>query len=76
MLPFEDTKMLEFHQYQKSRKTPFGIYAYLESFIKETHICKNNPEKSSITKVSENIPSYFSIFTISSVRDIEIKHNV
>ena len=35
VMPFEDTKILEFNQYQKSDKTPFIIYADLESLIKK-----------------------------------------
>ena len=31
----EDTKILEFNQYHKSNKTPFIIYAGLESLIKK-----------------------------------------
>ena len=38
--------------------------------------CKNNPENSSTTKVSEHIPSGFLISTISSFRSIEDKHDV
>ena len=38
--------------------------------------CRNNPECSSTTKVSENIPSGFPISTISLFRSIENKHNV
>ena len=37
--------------------------------------CKNNPEKSS-TKVSEHIPSGFSMSTIWSFKDIKNKHDV
>ena len=51
-MPSEDTKILEFNQYQKSDKTPFIIYAYLECIIEKTDVCKNNPENSSTTKVS------------------------
>ena len=36
----------------------------------------NNPENSSTTKVSEHIPSGFSMSTISSFRSIENKHDV
>ena len=36
--------------------------------------CKNDPENSSTTKISEHIPSGFSISTISSFKSI--KHNV
>ena len=36
----------------------------------------NNPENSSTTKVSEHIPSGFSMPTISSFKSIENKHHV
>ena len=62
----EDTKILEFNQCQKSNKAPFIIYADLECIIQKIDVCKNNPENSSTTKVSEHIPSGFSISTISS----------
>ena len=38
--------------------------------------CKNNPENSCTTKVSEHVPSGFSISVISSFRSIETKHEV
>ena len=44
ILPFEDTKILEFNQYQKSDKAPFIIYADLECIIEKIDGCKNNPE--------------------------------
>ena len=44
-MPTEDTKILEFNQYQKSDKAPFIIYADLECLIKKIDGCKNNPEK-------------------------------
>ena len=53
----EDTKILEFNQYRKSDKAPFVIYADLECV--KIDGCKNNPEHSSATKVSEHIPSGF-----------------
>ena len=36
----EDTKILEFNQYQKSDKAPFIIYADLECIIQKTDGCK------------------------------------
>ena len=42
-MPFEDTKMLKFNQYQKSDKAPFIIYADLESKIEKLDKCKNSP---------------------------------
>ena len=38
--------------------------------------CKNNIENLSTGKVSEHIPSGFSMSAISSFRNIEIKHDV
>ena len=75
-MPSEDTKILEFNQYQKSDKAPFIIYADLECLIEKIDGCKNNPENSSTTKVGEHIPSGFSMSTILSFRSIENKYNV
>ena len=72
MMPFEDTKILEFNQYQEPDKAPFIVYADLEWIIKKTDGCKHNPEISSTTKVNEHIPSSFSMSTISSFRSIEM----
>ena len=55
-MPFEDTKILEFNKNQKSEKALFVIYADLECLIEKIDGCKNNPEISSTTKVSEHIP--------------------
>ena len=74
--PSEDTKILEFHQYKKSNNAPFVIHADFECLIEKIDGCKNNPENSSIIKVSEHIPSGFSISTISSFKNIENKHDV
>ena len=41
----EDTKVLEFNQYQKSDKSSFVIYENLQCLIEENDGCKNNPEK-------------------------------
>ena len=54
-MPSEDTKILEFNQYQKSDKAPFIIYADLECVLEKIYGCKNSPENSYITKVSEHI---------------------
>ena len=72
-MSYEDSKKLQFNQYQKSDKVPFIIYADLECMIDRTDGCKNNPENSSTTKVSKHIPSGFSMSTISSFRSIENK---
>ena len=75
-MPSEDTKILEFNQYQKSDKAPFIIYADLQCIIEKIDGCKNNPENSSTTKVSEHIPSGFLMSTMSSFRNIENWHDV
>ena len=75
-MPSEDTKILEFNQYQKSDKASFIIYADLGSLIGKIDGCKNNPEKSSTTKAGEHIPSGVSFSTISSFRSIENRHDV
>ena len=76
IIPFEDTKILELNQYQKSDKVPFIIYADIECMMEKIDGCKNNPENSSTTKVSKYIPSRFLMSTISKFRSIENKHDV
>ena len=75
-MPFDDTKILEFNQYQKSDKAPFIIYVDLECIIENIDGCKNCPQNSSTTKVTEYIRSGFPISTISSFRSIENKYYV
>ena len=55
----DNTKLLELKQSQKSDKAPFINYADLECIIEKIDACKNNPERLSATKVSENTPSIF-----------------
>ena len=69
-MPAEDTKILECNQSQKFDKAPFIIYAHLECLIEKIKGCKNNLENLSTTKVSEHIPSGFSMSTISSFKNI------
>ena len=71
----EDTKILEFNQYQKSDKAPFLIYADLEYIMEKIDGCKNNPEDSSTAKLRKHIPSGFSLSTISLYRSIENEHD-
>ena len=75
-MPFENTKILEFNQYEKPDKAPYIIYADLECIIEKIDECENNPENSSTTKLSEHIPSGFSMPTISSFRSIENNRNM
>ena len=73
-MPSEDTKILEFNQYQKFDKAPFIIYADLE--CKLENINGSYLENSSTTKVRKHIPSGFSMSTISSFKIIGNKHDV
>ena len=75
-MPSQDTKILEFDQYQKSDKALFIIYVDLECIIEKIDGYKNNPENSSTTKVSEYIPSGFSVSTLSSFRSIDNRHDI
>ena len=59
IMPSENTKILEFNQYQKSNKAQFVIYADLQYLIEKIHGCKNYPENSPKTKVSKHILSDF-----------------
>ena len=76
IMPCEDTEILEYDQCEKSNKAPYIIYADLQLIIEKTDGFKNNPENSSLTKVSEHIPLGFSMSTTSSFRSIEYKHDV
>ena len=67
----EDTKIIEFNQYEKSDKAPFIIYADFECLIEKIDGCKNNPDNSFTTKVGQHIPSGFSMSTISSFKNVE-----
>ena len=75
-MPCDDTKIIEFYQYQNSDKAPFIIYADLECIIEEIDGCENNSENLSTTKVSKHISSGFSLSTVYSFRSIENNHDV
>ena len=75
-MPSEDNEILRFNQYQKSDKAPFIIYADFQCVIEKIDGCKNNSENSSTTKISEHIPSGFSMSKISSFRSMENKHDI
>ena len=75
-MPSKDTKILDFNQFKKSYKVPFAIYTDLKCLIEKIDWCKNNPENSFTTKLSEHIPSSFLKCTISSFKSIANKHDV
>ena len=63
-MPSEVTKILALKRYWKSDKTLSVIYADLESLIKKMDGCKNNSQKSSATKVGEDIPCRYCVHYI------------
>ena len=76
IMPSEDTKILEFNQYQESDKGSFIMYADLKCIREKINRSKNYLEHSSSTEVNKHIPSGLSVSTISSFKSIENKHHV
>ena len=60
----------------KLDKISYVIYADIESLIKKICNCKNNPEKSSRTKIARHIPCGYSLPTISAFNHSENKHSL
>ena len=44
--------------------------------MEQIYGCKNNPENSSRSKVSEHIPSVLTMSTISSFKSVKNKHDM
>ena len=51
-MPFDEAKILEFNQQQKSDKAPFIFNTDLECIIERADGCKYNAKYSSTTKLS------------------------
>ena len=62
----EENKILKYIHGEKSMRAPFVIYADLECLHEKMSTCRNNPEKSSITKINKHISSGYLFFTCSS----------
>ena len=75
-MPYEDTKILDFHLYKKSDKAPFIIYVDTECLTEKIDECKNNSENSFTTNVSEHILSGFSMSAISPFKSKANKHDI
>ena len=60
----------------KSDKTPYVIYADIESLIRKVVGCANNPEKFSARKIAEHILCGYSTSTISWFAHIKNKHTL
>ena len=73
-MPWEKYNILEFNHYMKSDKMAYITYASIKSLIRKTDWCANNPEKSSTTKIGEDILYGYSMPTIFGFDRIESKH--
>ena len=54
-MPEEYNKTLKYNEGEKSMRLPFVIYADLECLLEKISTCHNNPEKSSTTKINNEI---------------------
>ena len=54
--------MLKYNHIEKSGRTPFIIYANLESLLEKMNACLNNPKKPSSTKINKGTSSGDSLF--------------
>ena len=68
--------ILEYNQYMKSNKLLYFIYADMESLIKKTDGCANNPKNFLTTKIGEHISSRYSMPTIWAFDHVESKHTL
>ena len=75
-MPSKDTKILKYKILLISKINFKNLIKHNLLFIKKIDGCKNNPQNSFTAKVSKNIPSGFSMSTISSFRSVENKHDV
>ena len=72
-MPNEDNKILKYNHGEKSMKSPFIIYADLESLLEKISTCYDSPEKSSTTKINKHISSGYSLFTYCSFDETKNK---
>ena len=55
-MPKEDNKTSKYNHGKKSMKDQFNIYPDLESLLETMSTCRNNPEKSSASKINKHTP--------------------
>ena len=65
-MPNGKNTILKYNPGEMSMKIPFIIHGDFESILEKLSTCSNDPKKSSTTKISENTPSCFSLFTYCS----------
>ena len=61
-MPGKGKNILEYTPGEKSVMTPFVIYADLEFILEKISGCRNDPEKSSSTKINKHAASGYSLF--------------
>ena len=76
IISYEDTKILELNQFQKSDETLSIIYIGLESLIQKVGGCKNNSENLFSRKVSKHISCGYSMSTIWTFDGVEKNRDV
>ena len=62
-MPSPNNNIIKYNQEEKSLELPLIIYADLICLLKKIDTCYNNPDLSSTTKINQNIPSRYSIYT-------------
>ena len=62
-MPNEDKEIIKYNQGETSIRSPFIIYADLESLLEKISTCYNNFEESSTTEINKHTPSGCSLFT-------------
>ena len=74
-MPTRDNNIIKYIHGEKSIKMPFTIYADLECLLEKMDACKNDPNKSSTTKINKHIASGYSISTHCSFKESKNKLN-
>ena len=65
-MPKKENKVLKYNHGEKTMRAPFIICVDLECLIEKINTCRNDPEKSSTTKVNKHTLSGYSLFTCTS----------
>ena len=67
VMPTKGNKIIKYNHGEKSLKVLFIIYLDLESLLKKTHSCQNNPEKSSTEKNTKHETSGWAMIVKCSI---------
>ena len=67
-MPEKDNKILKYNHGEKSMGTPFVICADLECLLEKMNSCRNNPEKSSTTKINKHTLVIHCLHAVRSVQ--------